>query len=138
MLQNRITVAATVAEAKHKVWQYYTLPEHITQWNFASPDWHCPAASNELVVGGTYRATMQAKDGSMGFDFEAVYEEVTLGSSLTYRITDGRQATIQFAETGAGTQVTIVFDAEQIHAPELQQAGWQAILNNFKAYTESN
>ncbi|MCC6413385.1 MAG: SRPBCC family protein [Saprospiraceae bacterium] len=133
----KITVEATINAAPAKVWDYYTKPEHITQWNFADPSWHCPSAENDLRVGGKYRARMEAKDGSFGFDFEAVYSELVLGRKLTYQMTDGREATVTFDGNNGQTDVTVTFDAETENSVELQRGGWQAILDNFKKYTES-
>jgi len=135
---NKITIAATISAEKQKVWDYYTQPEHITKWNFASDDWQCPKAENDLQVGGKYFARMEAKDGSFGFDFEGVYIEVDKGKKITYEMADGRQASVNFEKTEKGTLVTITFDAENENPEELQKAGWQAILHNLKKYTERN
>ncbi|MFM7329415.1 MAG: SRPBCC family protein [Bacteroidota bacterium] len=131
-----ITINAVIAAPRNLVWDRYTLPEHITKWNFASPDWHCPSASNDLREGGKYVAIMEAKDGSFGFDFEATYEEVIDNEKIIYRIADGRKVTCDFKDNGSSTSVTVTFEAETVHAPELQRDGWQSILNNFKAYAE--
>lgn len=133
----KITVQSTIAAGKQKVWDYYTQPEHITKWNFADPSWHCPSASNQLTVGGRYVARMEAKDGSFGFDFDAVYTEMQHGDSFTY-VFGGRYATVTLQEAGSQTVVTITFDPETENDIELQRSGWQAILNNFAAYTEAN
>jgi uncharacterized protein YndB with AHSA1/START domain len=135
---NKITITATVNADIKKVWDYYTNPEHITQWNFADPSWKCPYALNDMRVGGKYIARMEAKDGSFGFDFEAIYSEIIPGEKFTYGIPDGRQVTIVFSVNGNHTDVTIIFDAEEQNSLEMQQNGWQAILNNFKNYTETN
>jgi len=134
----KITVEATIAAATDKVWNYWTKPEHITHWNFASDEWQCPRAENDLRVGGKYLARMEAKDGSFGFDFEAIYDEVIDQKKITYTMTDGRQATTTFEDLGGATKVTTTFDAEGEHDAEMQRAGWQAILDNFKKYTEAN
>jgi len=134
---NKITVTALISANSQKVWDYYTQPNHITKWNFASDDWHCPTAENDLKVGGKYIARMEAKDGSFGFDFETVYTELTEGKHLAYVMGDGRQATVNFEEKDNATLVSIVFDAEKQNSEELQKGGWQAILNNFKKYVES-
>ena len=133
----KITVRATIAADKQKVWDYYTQPEHITQWNFADPSWHCPSASNQLTVGGRYIARMEAKDGSFGFDFDAVYTDIDVGNRFTYEF-GGRLATVTFQEADGHTVVLVTFDPETENAIELQRTGWQAILNNFAAYTEGN
>ncbi|BDQ12061.1 SRPBCC domain-containing protein [Sediminibacterium sp. TEGAF015] len=137
MTQDNITVQATISADKNKVWEYYTKPEHITKWNFADSSWHCPSATNEMHVGGHYVARMEANDGSFGFDFAAVYTEVNPGSDFTYEF-GGRYSTVTFRETGDGTKVIVTFDPETQNPIELQRNGWQAILNNFKTYTETN
>lgn len=134
-----ITISATVNAEKRKVWDYYTIPQHITQWNFAIDTWHCPPASNDLRVGGKYKARMEAKDGSFGFDFEAVYNEIILGEKFSYTMPDNRAVHVAFLTIDNNlTQVTVTFDAESENPIELQQQGWQAILNNFKNYTETH
>ncbi|MEZ5046294.1 MAG: SRPBCC domain-containing protein [Chitinophagaceae bacterium] len=133
----KIQVQVEIFADKQKVWNYYTLPEHITQWNFADPSWHCPSASNNLTLGGKYIARMEAKDGSFGFDFEAVYTEINLESNFTYEF-GGRYATVEFKELNEHTIVIVTFDPETENPVELQKNGWQAILDNFKNYTERN
>lgn len=137
MTQSKITVGATISANQQKVWDYYTQPEHITQWNFADPSWHCPSATNDLSVGGRYLARMEAKDGSFGFDFDAVYTHVSRGESFTYKFGE-RLATVTFEDLGGQTVVTITFDPETENSIELQKNGWQAILDNFKKYAEGN
>lgn len=132
-----ITIDALVAAPPDKVWDRYIRPEHITQWNFASDDWCCPHASNDLRVGGVYQARMEARDGSFGFDFTSVYSEVVPKERLVHAMEDGRNVTTTFVAEGAGTRVTTTFEAETENDPEMQRAGWQAILNNFKAHAES-
>jgi uncharacterized protein YndB with AHSA1/START domain len=134
----KLTVQANIAADRKKVWDYYTNPKHITHWNFASDDWHCPRAENDLRVGGKYSATMAAKDGSFGFDFEAIYDEVIDQKTFTYTMGDGRKATADFDTVGNQTEVTITFDAETQNPEDMQKGGWQAILNNFKKYVENN
>ncbi|MEJ2055500.1 MAG: SRPBCC family protein [Calditrichaceae bacterium] len=138
MDQSKITVESIVAASAQKVWDYYTKPEHITRWNFASDDWHCPRAENDLKVGGKLKSRMEAKDGSFGFDFEATYNEVLDQKKITYTMDDGRQAAIDFENLGDRTKITIIFDAESENSVEMQKNGWQAILNNFKNYTEKS
>lgn len=136
MTQEKIVIKATILSDKNKVWAYYTQPEHITKWNFADKSWHCPSASNNMIVGGSYIARMEAKDGSFGFHFEAIYTEINKGDNFTYEF-GGRFANVVFIETNGQTEVTITFDPETENSIELQKNGWQAILNNFKTYTES-
>lgn len=138
MSNSKITVQASIQADTEKVWDYYTNPEHIIHWNFADPSWHCPSAENDLRIGGTYKARMEARDGSFGFDFEAVYNEVVDGEKFTYTMTDGRQADVAFQPLGDTTEVHVTFDAESENPIEMQKDGWQAILNSFKNYTENN
>ena len=133
----KITIEADIKADPQKVWECWTLPEHIIHWNFASDDWKCPFAKNDLRVGGIYMARMEAKDGSFGFDFEAVYDEIIEYKKITYTMGDGRQATTNFEQKGDTTHVSTVFDAESSNSIEMQKNGWQAILNNFKTYVES-
>jgi len=137
MKLEKIQVSVSVTADKQKVWEYYTNPEHITQWNFADPSWHCPSATNDMKVGGVYKARMEARDGSFGFDFEAIYTEINNQESFTYQFGD-RLATIEFNHKNNQTEVIITFDPETENSIELQKNGWQAILNNFKEYVESN
>jgi len=134
----KITIESIISASTKKVWDYYTLPEHITKWNFASDDWHCPKAENDLRVGGKLKSRMEAKDGSFGFDFEAIYDEVINHKKISYNLTDGRQVIIVFENQNGKTKVTTTFDAETQNSVELQRNGWQAILDNFKKYVESN
>lgn len=138
MASTKITIHAHIAAPIEKVWKYWTSPEHITQWNFADPSWQCPWAENDLQPGGVYRARMEARDGSFGFEFEAVYDEVKFPSTIAYTMGDGRKASTELMEQKGGTQVTTIFDAESENPVELQRGGWQAILNNFKQYTETH
>lgn len=137
MTPEKITVRATVSADKQKVWDYYTLPEHITKWNFADPSWHCPSATNDMRIGGRYVARMEARDGSYGFDFEVVYTEISNGNYFCYEF-GGRKACVEFKENNGQTEVIVAFDPETENSIELQQQGWQAILNNFKQYAESH
>ena len=132
---DKIIIRATVAADIAKVWDCYTKPEHITKWNFADPSWHCPSASNNMQIGGKYLARMEAKNGSFGFDFEAYYTEINEGLDFTYGFGD-RSVSVQFHNLNQQTEVIITFDPETENPVELQRNGWQAILNNFKKYTE--
>lgn len=137
-MATKITVQASINAPVAIVWDRWTNPEHIINWNFASDDWHCPKAENDLRIGGKYCARMEAKDGSFGFDFEVVYDEVKDQKELSYTMADGRKATTIFESMGAETNVTTTFDAESENSVEMQQQGWQMILNNFKKYVEEN
>lgn len=134
----KITIGATVNAPVEKVWQYWGAPEHITKWNSPSPDWHTPYAENDLRTGGKFVSRMEAKDGSFGFDFGGVYDEVIPNERIVYTMGDGRQAVNDFISEGDQTRIVIVFDAEHENPIEFQQAGWQAILDSFKKYTEEN
>lgn len=134
---NPITVETLIKATPQKVWDCWTRPEHICQWNQASPDWHCPAAQNDLQAGGRFCFTMAARDGSVQFDFTGQYDEIKEPSLIRYTIADGRRVEIRFREEGMNTRVTETFDPENIHEPELQRQGWQSILDNFKNHTET-
>ena len=134
---SKIRIEALIDAPLTAVWICFTKPDHITKWNFASEDWHCPKASNDLKVGGKYSAHMAAKDGSFEFEFAAIYNEVIEQSRLAYALEDGRKVVTTFEKMGEETKVTTVFDAEKTNPEEMQKSGWQAILNNFKKYTES-
>jgi uncharacterized protein YndB with AHSA1/START domain len=133
-----ITVENTINVPVTKAWQYWTLPQHITQWNHASDDWHTISATNDLRNGGSFNSRMEAKDGSFGFDFAGVYDEVKINELIAYTIGDGRKVHITFKPIGNQTKITETFEAENENPAEMQQAGWQAILDNFKKYTEAN
>lgn len=133
----KITVQANINAPVVKVWETWTTPEHITQWNNASPDWHTPVAENDLRVGGKFLSRMEAKDGSFGFDFEGIYDAVVTNELISYNLADGRNVKIIFIDKGYQTEVIETFDAENENPVEMQREGWQAILNNFKNHTES-
>jgi uncharacterized protein YndB with AHSA1/START domain len=138
MEKQKITIEATMNTPVTKVWEFYTQPEHITKWNNASDDWHTTRAENDLRKGGKFLSRMEAKDGSFGFDFGGVYDEVKTTELIAYSMDDGRKAKIVFTSTGNQTKMVIDFDAETENPIEMQRGGWQAILDNFKKYTESN
>lgn len=136
MTIQQITIDTTIAAPIERVGEAYTTPADITQWNFASDDWCCPSAEADLKVGGGYKARMEAKDGSFGFDFEAVYEEIEPYKAITLAMSDGRKARTTFEATGNGTKVTTRFDAEMQNSIKMQRDGWQTILNNFASHVE--
>jgi uncharacterized protein YndB with AHSA1/START domain len=138
METTKVTVQSSVNAPIEKVWDYWNAPEHITKWNSASPDWHTPKSENDLRVGGRFTARMEAKDGSFGFDFGGVYDEVIPHEKISYTMDDGRKTDITFIKEGGQTKVVETFDAETSNPIEMQQGGWQAILDNFKKYTENN
>jgi uncharacterized protein YndB with AHSA1/START domain len=133
----QVTVQAVVKAPIEQVWSYWTEPQHITKWNQASEDWHAPRAENDLRTGGKFLTRMEAKDGSMGFDFYGVYDEVKQHELISYTLGDERKVEITFVDLGGETKVVETFDAESTHPIEFQQAGWQAIMDNFKQYTEA-
>lgn len=133
-----ITIQAAINAPLTKIWNYWNTPEHIMKWAFASADWEAPAASNDLRVGGKFSTTMAAKDKSASFEFEGVYSVVDPQSRIEYDMSDGRQVNIVFEQVGESVQVTQTFDPETQNSRDLQQQGWQSILNNFKKYVESN
>lgn len=133
----KITVSATVNAPVAKVWEAWSEPEHIKKWNSASPDWHTLRAENDLRTGGKFSSRMEAKDGSFGFDFGGVYDEVRVHEYIAYTMEDGRTVVIDFAGNGNTTKIAETFDAEGTNPVEMQRAGWQAILDNFKKYAES-
>ena len=131
----RLTVQADIAAPVDEVWRAYTTPEDIKQWNAASDDWHTVAASVDLRPGGAFSSRMEAKDGSMGFEFAGTYTQVVRNRLIEYSFGD-RKARVEFVDGGNGVKVTVSFDAESTHAEEQQREGWQAILNNFKRHVE--
>ena len=136
--KTNITVQATINAPIKKVWQYWTTPEHITQWYNASDDWHAPRAENDVQVGGKFMTRMEAKDGSFGFDFNGIYDEVITNELISYTIEGGRKVSIVFDGNGNETTVTETFETENENPVEMQRGGWQAILDNFKKYVETN
>ena len=136
--KNSITVQNTVNAPVEKVWKFWTSPEHITKWNQAVDDWHSPHAENDLRVGGKFVSRMEAKDGSVGFDFGGVYDEVKTNELISFTMGDGRKVSVKFSGSGNQTKLVETFEAENENSVELQRAGWQAILDNFKKYVESN
>lgn len=121
-----------------KVWEFWNQPEHIMNWAFASDDWEAPAAENDLQVGGKFVTTMAAKDKSVSFDFSGVYTKVDNHESIEYSMDDGRKVSVKFETVPEGTKITETFDPENENPEEMQRAGWQAILDNFKKYVEAN
>lgn len=134
--KTNITVACIVKAPLETVWNTWTQAQHIMRWNQASDDWHCPAAENDVRPGGKLKWTMAAKDGSVSFDFEGTYTFIEPKQIIEYEIADGRHVKITFRAEGNTTHVTETFEAEGLHSVDMQQAGWQAILDNFKKHTE--
>lgn len=136
-MAERLRIEALVAAPVKVAWQRWITPDDIIQWNFASPDWCCPAASVEPRQGGRYSARMEARDGRLGFDFEGIFEVFEAPRHLALRMADGRLAETRFTPEGDATRVVTEFDAEDQNDPEMQRQGWQAILDNFKTHAES-
>jgi uncharacterized protein YndB with AHSA1/START domain len=132
----KITVETTVAAPIDKVWRVYTTPEDIKQWNAASDDWHTTAATVDLRPGGAFSSRMEAKDGSMGFDFAGTYTNVVQHKLIEYSFGD-RAAQVEFADGPKGVRVRVTFDSESSHSIEQQREGWQAILDNFARHVEA-
>lgn len=133
-----ITVKTDIQAPIEKIWVYWTEPEHITKWNQASEDWHTPYAENDLRVGGKFKSTMAAKDGSFSFDFEGIYSRVDQHEAIDYTIGDGRKVATLFSGNERKTSITTTFEAEGTNPIEMQRGGWQAILDSFKKYVENN
>lgn len=136
--QNMITVRAIINAPVEKVWEKWTNPNDIIKWNNASDDWHTPRAENDLRVGGKFVSRMEAKDGSTGFDFNGVYDTVKPLELIEYKMEGGRKVTVSFISDGEKTEVIEMFEPENENSLELQKNGWQAILDNFKKYVETN
>jgi uncharacterized protein YndB with AHSA1/START domain len=135
--KTKITVSAAIKAPVDKVWKFWTTPEDITQWNNATDDWHTPSASNDLRKDGEFHYKMEAKNGSFGFDFFGVYDEIKPEELIAYTLGDGRKVIITFKDKESETEVVEIFEAETKNDIDKQQKGWQSILNNFKKYAET-
>jgi uncharacterized protein YndB with AHSA1/START domain len=133
---NTITVKAEVNSTINIVWDYWTKPEHVMQWNNASLDWHCPGATTDLTVNGEFHYTMAAKDGSVSFDFWGTYVKIDPKKTLEIFLGDGRSLNVNFTDQGESVLITETFEPEEVNSMEMQTMGWQSILNNFKHYVE--
>lgn len=133
---NLIKVQAVINAPLSKVWEYWTKEEHVQNWNFAAADWHCPKATNNLVVGGEFHYTMAAKDNSFSFDFWGTYQKIEAEKNIDIILGDGRHMFVTFETSDAGIIVTEQFEPEKQNPPEMQKAGWQMILDNFKNYVD--
>ena len=136
--KTKVTVATTVNAPVEKVWEYFNTPAHVTKWCAASDDWHVPHAESDFREGGKSTTRMEAKDGSFGFDFSWIYDKISENKELQYTIEDGRKVSVLFEPDANGVKLTETFEAEGTNPVEMQQAGWQAILDNFRKYTEAN
>lgn len=137
-VKKEITVKVQVNLSPHIVWEYWTNPEHIVNWNCASDDWHTPTAVNDLQQGGWFRWRMEAKDRSAGFDFEGRYDEIVPNEKIVYTMADSRKVKILFTNVDNNTLIIETFDTENLNPADMQRAGWQAILDRFKYYVELN
>lgn len=133
----QVTIKTTVNKPLSQVWDYLINPVHIKGWNFASDDWYCPKAVNNFVEGGTFSYTMAAKDGSMQFDFSGKFTEIVEAKKLVYLLDDNRAVWFDLVDNGNSVDITERFETETENPIDLQEFGWQCILNNFKKYTES-
>ena len=133
-----VTVQAIIKAPINKVWEYWTNPAHIVHWNFASADWHCPNATNNLEISGEFHYLMAAKDGSVSFDFWGTYQAIEINKQIDILLGDGRKMIISFEQNSEGTLITEQFEPETMNAVELQKTGWQLILDNFKSYVDKN
>jgi len=133
----QITIQTIVKSGIDSVWAAWTTPDDINQWNAASDDWHNPRSSNDLRPGGQFSYRMEARDGSFGFDFGGTYTNVVPHKLIEYVLGDGRAVSVRFEQVEAGVQVIETFEAEDVHAAEMQKQGWQSILNRFAAYVEA-
>lgn len=133
----KLTVEIEVHATLQKAWEIWTTPEHITQWCSGDDSWHTPSASNDLQIWGTFVTRMEARDGSMWFDFSGTYTWISPQKEIHYATEDGREVDIYFHQKEEKVHIIETFDAEDIHSHELQIAWWQHILNNFKNHIES-
>jgi uncharacterized protein YndB with AHSA1/START domain len=127
-----IRIETTVEAPVQTAWHAWTSPDMITRWNFASDDWACPRAEIDLRPGGSFNYRMEAKDGSMGFDFAGQFTVVDAPRRIEYALGDDRKVIVEFSAVAGGTRVVESFEAEDAFSAEQQKQGWQAILDNFK------
>lgn len=137
MQTQHLTTQISVAAPIEQVWEKYTQAAHVSNWNFASPDWHCPQAKTDFKIGGKFSYTMAAKDGSFQFDFEGIFTKIEAPTHLEFTLLDNRKVALHFSHENGQTTVVQHFEPESENPLELQQTGWQAIQNNFKSYCES-
>lgn len=132
-----VSIETRVTNTLEKAWASWTQPQHITQWNHASDDWFCPSAENDLRVGGRFSSRMEAKDGSFGFDFWGTHDEIVLNQFIKSTMGDGRKMEVRFILEAGSVRVIESFEIEDENSLDRQREGWQAILDNYKAHTES-
>lgn len=137
-LKDPLQIDATVNANLKTVWEYWNGPNHIENWNSPSEEWHTPHAENDIRTGGKFKNRMEAIDKSAGFDFEGIYDEVIPEKLIRYQIADGRKVVVTFETVDTGIHIREAFEAETENPRDMQQMGWQSILDNFKKYVESN
>lgn len=133
----KIAIETEVQAPLHAVWQAWVTPADITRWNVATDDWCCPRADIRLEVGGTFNYRMEARDGSVGFDFEGRFTAIDPQRLIRFQLEDEREVTVEFIESDSGVRVIETFDAEDEHSGEQQRQGWLAILDNFRKHVEA-
>jgi uncharacterized protein YndB with AHSA1/START domain len=133
----KITVETLVKAKPKRTWDAWNNPVDIKQWNTAHEDWHTTQSTVDLREGGKFLSRMEAKDGSVGFDFEGTYTRIVPNKVIEYRMSDGREVKVEFVERAEGVLVKETFDAETQNTPEMQRQGWQSILDNFGRYVEA-
>jgi uncharacterized protein YndB with AHSA1/START domain len=136
--REKIMIETTLHEPIVKIWEYWTEPRHIVQWNNASSDWHTTTCQNDLTVGGRFLSRMEAKDGSFGFDFSGAYDDIKPNELISYTLDDERKVEIRFFQQANSIHIVEIFEAENENSFEQQRSGWQSILDNFKAYTQQH
>lgn len=136
MKKTKILVEVISSKSLRDLWDLWTKPEHITQWSYAIDSWHAPRAENDLKTGGRFKTRMEARDGSMGFDFEGIYTDVDPLKRIDYMLGDEREVSVRFEEVAGGVRISELFDIENLNSAEMQREGWQAILDNFKKYAD--
>lgn len=137
-MKTKITIETIVNTTPEKAWHHFVKPASIEKWNHASDDWHCPKAVNDLTEGGSFSYTMSSTDGSISFDFNGIFLRIIPNEYLKYKIADGRIVEVQFIAVDDKTKVVETFEAENMHSEEMQRAGWQSILNNYKKFTNES
>ena len=135
----KVTLKSTILRPVNKVWEYFTQPEHITKWNFATEEWKCPSAESDFREGGNFNYRMEAKDGSFGFDFKGTFDEIREQELLKYHLDDGRNVEVVFNKTDESTtEIVLTFEPEKQNPAEMQRDGWNHILHNFEKYAEQH
>jgi len=133
-----ITVEITVNVSIDKVWEFWTIPNHIQKWNNPTDDWHTPSVENNLKAGGKFKYTMAIKDGSVSFDFEGIYTKVDKFSVIEYQLVDKRTGSVHFESQDDRVKITEIFEPEKTHPASEQKQFCQGVIDNFKKYTEAN